>query len=275
VLAARGALPADPFAKRIVYSVPGMDRVRVERDVIYRGTGDGGVKMDVYIPHGLAPVDRRPVVFFVHGGPLGPDMRPKDWGVYQSYGELAAASGFVGVAFNHRLFSAADFDRSAEDVAAAVEFVRNSPAQFRADPERTALWAFSGGGPLLAAALRERPAHVKALVSYYAILDLRGSRDAAGKAMSDETARRLSPVYAVETGTGPFPAVMIARAGQDDPGINASVETFVRAAWAKGIDIDVLNHPAGQHGFDGFTDDDRSREVIRRTLEFLKERLKP
>jgi len=27
----------------------------------------------------------------------------KDWGVYVSYGQLAAATGFVGVTFNHRL----------------------------------------------------------------------------------------------------------------------------------------------------------------------------
>lgn len=104
------ALPADPFAKRIVYRVPGMDRVRVERDLIYRGTATGGLKMDVYVPQDLSTSDRRPVVFFVHGGPIPDDLRPKDWGVYQSYGELAAASGFVGVTFNHRLYSAGDFD---------------------------------------------------------------------------------------------------------------------------------------------------------------------
>jgi acetyl esterase/lipase len=274
-LTASLALAADRFSKRIVYSVPGMDQVRVERDLTYRGTGDGGVKMDVYVPHGLSASDRRPVVFFVHGGPLGPDMRPKDWGVYRSYGELVAASGFVGVTFNHRLFSVADLDRSAEEVAAAVAFVRGNAARFSADPERTSFWAVSGGGPLLAFAFRDRPAHVRAVVSYYAILDLRGTSDAAGNPMTDDMARRLSPAYAVESGTGPFPAVLIGRAGQDDPVINASVETFVRAAWAKGVSIDVLNHPAGQHGFDSGTDDDRSREVIRRTLDFLKEQLKP
>jgi acetyl esterase/lipase len=73
---------------------------------------------------------------------------------------LVAASGFVGVTFNHRLFSVADFDRSAEEVAAAVAFVRSHAARFTADPERTAMWACSGGGPLLASAFRDRPAHV-------------------------------------------------------------------------------------------------------------------
>jgi acetyl esterase/lipase len=275
MLTARVALPADPSAKRIVYSVPGMDRVRVERDITYRAADGVETRMDVYRPPDLGPAERRPVVFFVHGGPIAPDRRPKDSGGYRSYGELVAASGFVGVTFNHRLFSAGDLDRSAEEVAAAVEFVRSNAARFNADPARTAVWAFSGGGLLLAFAFRDRPAHVRAVVSYYAILDLRGTRDAAGNPMSDEMARRFSPAYAVESGTGPFPAVLIGRAGGDDPGINASVETFVRAAWAKGISIDVFNHPAGQHGFDISNDDDRTREVIRRTLEFLQERLKP
>jgi hypothetical protein len=34
-----------------------------------------------------------------------------------------------------------------------------------------------------------------------------------------------------------------------------------------------LNHPRGVHGFDNQTDDDRSREIIRRALEFMKTHL--
>jgi acetyl esterase/lipase len=275
LLAAAPAMPADIFAKRIVYSVPGMDRVRAVRDVTYRTADGAELKMDVYVPPPHSAAGPRPVVFLVHGGPIAPDMKPKDWGVFKSYGELAAASGLVGVTFNHRLSSPADYGRAAEDVAAAVEFVRGAAARFQVDPDRTALWVFSGGGPFLAPALRQPPPHLAAVVSYYAILDLRGVKDAQGAALPDDLARRFSPVEAVESGPGPFPPVLIARAGKDGAAINTSVEAFTRAAWAKGVTLDVLNHPNGQHGFDVMDDEDRSREVIRRTVDFLKTRLGP
>jgi len=245
---------ADWFQKRIVYTVPSMDRVRVERDVTYRTVDGAALKMDVYAPPEPAGADRRAIVFFVHGGPVPPDLGAKNLGVFRSYGELLAASGFVAVTFNHRLHGPADYDRSGQDVAAAVDFVRGGAARFQADPERTAVWAFSGGGPLLAAFFRDPAPQVKAVVSYYALLD--------------------EPARAVEGGDGPFPPVLIARAGKDDPRFNASVETFARAAWAKGVILDVLNHPTGQHGFDILDDDDRTREIIRRTIDFLTERLK-
>jgi hypothetical protein len=34
-----------------------------------------------------------------------------------------------------------------------------------------------------------------------------------------------------------------------------------------------MNHPTGRHGFDILDDDARSREIIARTLDFLKARL--
>lgn len=255
LLALNPAMAEDWFQKRVVYGVPGQDRVRAERDVIYKATADGGVKMDVYVPAGLSAGDRRPIVYFIHGGPIPPGLGGKDLGVFRSYGELAAASGFIGVTFNHRLHGPEDYGRAAEDVAAALDFVRSSSGRFQADPERTAVWAFSGGGPLLEPFFRQPPPHLKAVVSYYALIE--------------------APAKAVESGSGPFPPVLIARAGKDDARFNASVEAFVRAAWAKGLVLDVLNHPTGQHGFDILDDDERSREVIRRTVEFLQERLKP
>lgn len=34
-----------------------------------------------------------------------------------------------------------------------------------------------------------------------------------------------------------------------------------------------MNHPNGQHGFDIFNDDARSREIIKATLAFMHEHL--
>ena len=36
---------------------------------------------------------------------------------------------------------------------------------------------------------------------------------------------------------------------------------------------EFINHPDGQHAFDIFDDDERSRSIVRRTLAFLQEHL--
>jgi hypothetical protein len=38
----------------------------------------------------------------------------------------------------------------------------------------------------------------------------------------------------------------------------------------KNLTIDLFNHPTGQHGFDIEDNNDRSRQIIMRTIEFIK-----
>lgn len=270
--------PREVFENRAVYSVPGMDTVRAVRNRVYARPEGQELLADVYIPAGLAADARRPAVVFIHGGPLppgvGPDAwpKPKDWGIFKSYGELAAASGLVGVTFNHRLHSLAAYDTSAADVQALLEHVRANAAELHVDPERIAVWAYSGGGPLLSFAFREAPSWLKAVVSYYAILDLPPEGTTPGA--SD----RLSPVKHLKASTRPVPPVFIARAGIDSPAINASVESFVTAALEKNVMLELFTLPEARHGFDldmGDNNTPRTREAVERTIAFLKARLEP
>lgn len=268
----RSQPPPDLFTRRIVYSVPGMDRVQAIRDRVYARPGGQELRMDVYVPAGLDPGAKRPAVVFIHGGPLPPGAdpsmpKPKDWGVFRSYGELAAASGMVGVTFNHRLYSMQAFDDSAADVQAALGHVRANAAELRVDPERIAVWAFSGGGPLLAFAFRDAPPWLKAVVSYYGLLDL-----SAGE---PGPADRHSPVRLLQSSERPSPPTFVARAGKDSPAINASVQSFVTAALAKNLALELFTLPDGQHGFDIMDDHARSREALARTIDFLEARLSP
>jgi acetyl esterase/lipase len=270
--------PKELFTAGIVFSVPGMDRVQVLRDRVYARPDGRELRADAYVPSGLAADARRPAVVFIHGGPLPPGSdaaampQPKDRGNFRSNGELAAASGFVGVTFNHRLYSLQAYDDSAADVKALIEHVRANAAELHVDPDRIAVWAYSGGGPLLGFAYRDAPSWLKAVVSYYAILDLPTDGTAPG------APDRLSPLKHLKASERPGPPTFIARAGNDSPLINASVESFVAAALAKNLMLELFTLPEGNHGFDlnmGSNDTPRSREAIARTIEFLKARLEP
>jgi hypothetical protein len=48
---------------------------------------------------------------------------------------------------------------------------------------------------------------------------------------------------------------------------------FVQSALAANLPIEVMNHPDGQHAFDMLDADDRSREIIARTVTFVQTHL--
>jgi len=153
---------------RVVYRVPGMDAVQVRRNLVYRTVGETRLELDVYSPSAAPSGARRPVVLLVHGGPVPAGARPKDWGVFVSYGQMLAASGFTAVTFHHRFHGPGALADAAGDVAAAVGYVRERADELGIDRDRIGLWAFSGGGPFLSAPLRERWPFVRGLVAYYA-----------------------------------------------------------------------------------------------------------
>jgi acetyl esterase/lipase len=268
------------FQNRVVYTVPGMDAVEVRRDLVYRRRDDpdgADLLMDVYLPSGLAAGETRPGVFLVHGGPIPAEMMPllhrvKSWGIFLSYGEILAASGFVAVTFGHRFASVAEIATAQSDIAAAIDLVRTQAPDFHLDPDRLALWAFSGGGLFLAPPLRERPPYLRALVAYYTLLDLASLRGKFEQfPVTEEAATGFSPA-ATFPESAPYegPPLLVARGGRDSPFINSTLDFFIQRALAANAPLDLLNHPAGQHGFDILDDDARSREIIARTIGFLQ-----
>jgi dienelactone hydrolase len=199
----------------------------------------GDVLADIYLP-AATPA---PIVFLIHGGPIPAGAQMKNIALFRDYGQLLAGEGFVAVTFGHSYHVANDFADSIRDVSAVIEHVRG-------DGDNVALWAFSGGGPLLAAGF-DKP-YVRALVDYYAVLD-------------GEPIARVAEIRA---------PMLIARAGRDMPLVNEPLDRFLDAAFAHGVELELLNHAAGEHAFDLMNDDARTRRIIARTLTFLGEQLR-
>jgi acetyl esterase/lipase len=256
----------------VVLRVPGMEAVDVRRDRPYASPAGEPLGMDVYRPADSGEGAAVPAVLLVHGGPI-PRLGAKNMGVFTSYGRLLAASGLVAVTFNHRFLAPERLLDAAADVQAATGYVRERARELGIDPDRLAFWAFSGGGPFLSLALRGAPPYVRAVVAYYAALDLQDKPPGASEAVSDDTRRDLSPLHHLRAEAGRLPPLLVARAGLDHPFLNAGIDRFVLEALATNACVDVLNHPTGRHGFDILDDDARSREIIERTLAFLRGRL--
>jgi acetyl esterase/lipase len=245
----------------VVYSVPGMADVQVREELVYKTVQGTPLHFDLYAPAGAARAT--PAVVLIHGGP-GPSLGARRWGIYTSYGRLLAASGMIGIAFDHRFLGPDKLRDSVEDLADLVRHVRNEGGNLGIDAGRLALWAFSGGGPLLAAPLRDRPSWLQLVAAYYAAMEpLAGSYDES-----------FSAIAALGRDASNAPPIARARAGRDMfPQIDSSIDRFVAAANAAGATVDLLTHPTGRHSFDILDRGDRSTEIIEHTLGVLRRSL--
>ncbi len=128
------------------------------RDVPFRETPDGTLRLDLYRP---VDADVRDVaVAFVHGGA----WREGSKGVFGRYAVDAAAEGFVCATVDYRLAPEATFPAQIRDVTAAVGWLRDRPAEFGGGSDRVATAGHSAGAHLaaLAAVAGDEPAFVDA-----------------------------------------------------------------------------------------------------------------
>ena len=253
----------------VVYKIDGMDKVKVVQNLKYTKTDDANILMDVYQPPNLAKNDKRPAVIFIHGG-AKPQWTAKDWGVFTSWGRLMAASGFVSVTFTHRLeYMNKSLDNAAADVNEAMTYIRANADKYNIDKDRICLIGFSAGGSMLSVAMRGDTPFIKCVVGFYAFMDI--SQSDYKKTETPETVKAFSPITYLEKDANKLPPLFIARAGRDEvPGVNDSIDRFVQQAISKNIALNFANHPNGVHAFDNQTDDERSREIIRQAIEFIK-----
>jgi acetyl esterase/lipase len=258
----------------VVYTVPGMNAVKIKKDIVYKTDAGVDLKMDIYTPPRLTKGEKRPAVFFIHGGtPL--ENRPKDWGVFASWGKLVGASDMIGVVFTHRMgFPKPEIALGERDLNDAINYLRNNADALNVDKDRIALVTFSAGGPLLSVPMRETPSFVRALVAFYSFLDVQQSEMHRRTVGDAEILKKYSPISYLAPNASRLPPIFIARAGRDEiPGLNEAADRFVAEALSKNVNVEVMNHPAGVHGFDNQTDDARSKEIIRRALDFLRSNL--
>jgi dienelactone hydrolase len=99
-----------------------------------------------------------------------------------------------------------------------------------------------------------------------------GRHRTAPEASSDDLAE-FSPITHLERRGSAIAPLLIAKAGLDRPGINDSIDAFVRRADELGAPVQVETHPDGRHAFDILDDDDRSREIIEASIGFMRSHL--
>jgi acetyl esterase/lipase len=258
----------------VVLKISGMDEVRVKDNVLYKKEANADfLLMDLYTPPN--PRGLLPVVILIHGGVESDDpIKPKDWGFYRSWGRLVAASGMAAVTFNHRVgFPNPNLEQGDRDVSDLIAFVRSHAQEWGLDPNRICLASYSAGGPMLSRPMRDVPSYIRALVAFYSFLDIQQSA-LHKQYMSPEQLREFSPIQQLAQNAGRLPPIFVTRAGRDQiPDLEPGLDRFVTEAIARNASLEFWNHSQGVHGFDNQNDDERSREIVRAALEFMRTHL--
>lgn len=254
--------PRDMMKVPVFYSVPGMDAVRIERDLVFRMAGDISLKADIYLP---AARGTYPVVLLVSGGSVN------DWrtaAFYTSFARVLAAEGLAAVNFDKRLAR----DRNAvptasEDSLVLADYLKTNAAKYGLDTSRLCTWHFSAGGTIAGTMLGEK-SPATCVVLTYTILSL-------GEGDQDPQLAPHSALVRVRERGEKFPPTLVVRAGRDQKTLNDSIDAFVAAALSKNAPVTLINYPAGDHGFEILNDTDETRRVIAQSIAWVKSRLGP
>ncbi len=225
----------------IVYTVPGMAKVKVRKDL---PVGDGKLKMDLYLPAGHRASRPVPVVIFVNGvGDAGP-RKLKDWRIYQDWPRLVAAHGYAAI------IAEATPGAVPASIAALFEHVAASGAGLGLDVERVAAWACSANvSTALPYLMDAAPRGVRAAVFYY------------GNGVAKKLREDL-PVFHV-------------LAGKDGQGLIDGQRLLWKQAVEARAPWTMVEEPTLPHAFDAVDGSERSRRAVKLTLAFLDAHLGP
>ena len=262
-------LPQDHITKKpVVYRIPGMEAATIRREVEYRTTDSGPLKMDLYYPPDAKSGARIPAVVFVTGysdvrmWPMLGWGNFKDMAASFSWGQLAAASGVVAITYAN--------DEPTADLFALLHYIRQHAKTLGIDENRIGLYASSGHVPLaLSVLLQEDRDYLKcAVLNCGFMLDVDGSSDVAEAA---KTYGFVNPGAGKSVDDLPqdLPLFIVRAAQEQFPHLNDMIDCFLAKALARNLPVTFVNHP-GPHAFELMQDSETSRETIRQMLAFMR-----
>ena len=260
----------DPAKVSVVYRVPKMEQAVVRAGVVFDNSSAAPLALDAYIPRGLRAGERRPAIVFVSGA-----ERVRHWRWFITWGQIAAAHGFIGIVPDKRYPPSIDGLRAGfADTETLLTYLRTHGDSLGVDPQRICLWTFSAGGRLTSVGLKAGQG-VRCLVSFYGVLDISpGLASMNSESDRESLLRQYSPLQALEAlaaSGGKVPPLFIARAGKDMPSLNAGIDRFTATALRLNAQFTVMNYAEGDHGFDGINDTPQSRAIIEAALRFVRE----
>lgn len=229
----------------IAYRPPDWNQVRARTFCTRQG-----LRGEIYYPPNYTPNRIYPIVIFAFcyndaeirrwfGGAM------KDIEPYVSWAQAMASKGISVAAYSRQ---------GPSSINDFLEFLRVNHSHYHLDPTKVAIYGCSGCAEEAVLAVeadrKGKTRLVKALVLYYPVFTSYTVPD-----HPDPALKNLK--------------ILIAKAGKENPHIVKRVDAFIAYCQNTGCTVEVVEHPAGHHGFEIFNRDEVSRQIIQMTLEAL------
>jgi acetyl esterase/lipase len=233
----------------------------LHKDVLFAKIGETSLALDAYVPEGDGPF---PACILVHGGGF---IR----GTRQSYitplFEPLSKAGFAWFTIDYRLAPKDRWPSCADDVVAAVQWVKEHARQYKVDVDRIALIGESAGGHLVSyvgTQNQKLKLNLAAVVPFYAPHDLEmqvRERGMLGESLSallsvaelnDTTREKLkaaSPTTYVKSAMPPY--LLIHGTKDEQVPYEQSVE-FQKLMTNAGNTCELITIADGAHGMGGW-----------------------
>jgi hypothetical protein len=227
--------PLDITTYGVVVQEPAMSSVKVRR-----GLTAGDVPFELTTPHGPESGERFPAVVFVNG--VGADFRT--WKIYTDWARLVAARGMAGIVYQG---SATD---PAASLSTLVAHLTEHGREIGVDSTRIALWACSANvTTALPYLMGSAPTGVRGAVLYYGATEV-------------SSIRHDLPVFYL-------------LAERDGPQLIAGIRALWASAAQGGAPWTMVVGTGMPHAFDALVETQAARDLVERTLGFLRQTLAP
>jgi hypothetical protein len=229
----------------LIFTIPEMEKIQVVKNMSYKCEKEKEYNFDICYPLNYDKEKFYPTVILVSGGSgkilkLNENFREG----FISWGKLLATSGLLTAHFIWNY-------KCPEDITDFITFVRDNSDKFNIDKDRIATFSFSRGVNLsIDNILKSNSGFLKSMVIYY------------GKIPDS-----LTKEYRTN-----LPPILIAMAGNDKFFSTDCNDRFIDRYKNDTMILKTI-HETGEHAFDIRNNDDKSIEIIKKTVEFLSSTL--
>ena len=262
-----------PKERVVALKLPGMEDVIIKRDIPYLNNSISIRKMDIYYPPKFDFNKKIPAIVFISGASDSSMVKLvsspfRKYSQYTSWCKLVAASGMAAIVYE-------TFD-SKNDLISLTEYLISDQQNLSIERNNIGAFVCSGHTPTAAAYLLNSSSIFNCAVLYYGFfLTQDGENLSTIESMFKQMGFQKPPILPDPTNWKKDVPLLIVRAGQDNvPNLNQSMQSFLNHAIKYNMPITLFNYPNGPHGFEVYTNNETTIQIIENTLEFWKVNLK-
>ena len=222
----------------IAYEYNGAEELVIKRDLTYCVRNNQAQCFDLYYPQNFIPFESKAVLFVNGGGPM--DKNYKSYPCYTSWGELCAVNHIVGITFNWRT-------SKPEDIMAMLEYLKINADTLGSKLEELTVLSLCRAVNYTINCVLKYPI-IKKVAMYY------------GKISTNTDVEKCKGMK-----------FFIALGSKDKRFPPECNHWFLEKSKEHHYQVEIMIHPNGVHGFDYANNDQDTKEIIERTISFIKQ----